>query len=556
MSCLTSDVRIVTERVCTCVDAILHPNTTNAQRYEANEQLNQMLQDIVNSKDNPASHLAVAFELISLTISHDAPDAHLAELYVYYGFKMLESIVKYRWYQLEEETRNQIIDAVRNWCGGRFFNIGADGRRTRPTRISTSKLVLGICSHCVSEIFIRTWPSKWKTFLVDVTIDYSLVTLYSLHDISYYLNTLLVPENANRRKEIIFDLTADHNVIYDYIAKCWKLAQDQPKEPEPLLNDYVRLVLLKSIELMESLLHWFPISEPIILQLLQMATSPSFDNQIRLNLFRCIHVIINRTKVRNEEVRFVEETFFNFGPTCFAHCLLVDILPSTVAMIVTAAGDGDNDEEKHEILTLVFEIATDIVCKAINLYNQISTSKKVLDSFEDNQHVWQRYLESTIKLMALNVTTTNNEDSLQKFLLQYARFDRCNKPRAECCCEQTTRTPIHLTTDIDFRLLELVCRTKMLPVDERTYNEAANNFVSYEHYETTVRLNRSKYIAFVQFLVTNNLAMGKEFILKQLARFLQGQLDYPVQVLANFCSIIIPKLDVDPQVWPSSFGFS
>lgn len=554
------------ESVTAALTVLFNHNSTNAERISANAKLNDLTKSEIHN--NSELYLNVALVLIGSKDETMAPSVndYLREIYVHYGFKMINELVKYNWYQFDQMRKDILKKACIDWCNLRLFSLV--GSTQIPCKIATSSLVLNACSQTITEIFIREWPNNWPNFLGEVTQSCSLVTLYSFLNISDYMHTRLIPSNPTRRKEIIKSLIQNREYVYEYFHHCLSIEESQGFHDLKLTIEYKQLLTLKSLETLETLFEWFPLNQDSIKRVFMLASnSPlNLDSQyqykVKLHSYRCIQAIIKLSNPnRTEDMDIISDVFYNCSPDQFLHYLVSNIL-GTYLRFRTPIEDHSL---LYELFILVLDIGVDAVCQVVSKYNKDTTNTRLRATMTDNQNLWMTFLNFTIDCLRHNNTAF--DEIILKFLLVYSKLHR---ESGDCCSR--LRTPIDPSVDqsIPLQILTLIGHCKIEPKSVSLASTceltACFNLDSYESYTILFNQNRGKFLSVVHEIARHHPHLCQVYIYNLFREMLGTvQVEMPNShwatgvrswnVVATMCAAIFPKLSPSPEVGGNSVSF-
>lgn len=545
---------------CQLIDVSVHPCSSNANRIEANTKLNDLTKTEIYT--NPDLYVNVALLLISQKDENDGPfvNNYTKEIYAHFGFKVINELVKYNWYQFDQARKNRLKEACIEWCTSRLFTRA--GNSLLPSKISTSSLVLNTCSQMITEVFIREWPNNWPNFLSDITQTSSLVTVYSILNISDYLHTQLIPANPHRRKEIIKTLMQNKEKIYKYFSQCLKVQESHEFHDIKFTSEYPQLLTLKSLETLESLFEWFYLEKEIIHQVLIVATNSDsplnldnlFQHKVKLRAFKCAQAIVKISNPnRLDDMAIISELFHDCSNGQFLEYLLCNILGSYLRFRKSI----EEHQQLYELFTVVLDIGIDTICQVITLYSKDTTNAKMRANIKNNQNLWMGFVNFLFECLKYNNACF--DETLLKFLLIYCKLRREGEENAKLI------SPIDYPFDstIPLQLLTFIGHYKIEPKSRGEVNKrelrSGFNIDSYESYLSLFNLNRNKFLTVVHELARNHEDVCKVFVVGILYELLGPvELSMPINnwtpgirswnVVATLFAAILPKLTPSPEV--------
>lgn len=556
-----AQLETVMKTTCQLIDVSVHPCSSNANRIEANTKLNELTKTEIYT--NPDLYVNVALLLISQKDENDGPfvnNDYTKEIYAHFGFKIINELVKYSWYQFDQIRKDRLKEACIEWSTSRLFTRA--GNTLFPSKISTSSLVLNTCSQMITEVFIREWPNNWPNFLSDITQTSSLVTVYSILNISDYLHTQLIPANSNRRKEIIKTLMQYKENIYEYFSQCLK-AQESPEFNDiKFSSEYPKLLTLKSLETLESLFEWFYLDKEIIHQVLVIATNSDspldldnlFQHKVKLRAFRCAQAIVKISNPnRPDDMAIISELFHDCSQGHFLEYLVCNILGGYLRFRKSI----EDHQQLYELFTVVLDIGIDTICQVITLYSKDTTNAKMRANIKNNQNLWIGFINFLFECLKYNNACF--DETLLKFLLIYCKLRREGDEDAKLI------SPIDSSFDstIPLQLLTFIGHYKVEPKSKGEVNKrelcVGFNIDSYESYLSLFNLNRNKFLNVVHELARNHEDVCKIFVMGILCELLGPvELSMPINnwtpgirswnIVATLFAAILPKLTASPEV--------
>lgn len=510
-------IQRISQEIYQYIYAILDSNSDPNLFLNGNRQLNEIINEHVIKDFN--IYIKVAINLIN---GQEIPSDHLKEISIDYGFKILEKIVKFKWYTLDTNIRKELQDFCIKCCD----------------QTLTSPLILNSGSRVITEIFFRDWPTNWKNFFLEITNNCSLMTIYTILNISYSINKLYEPNNALRRKEITKLLLNEKDLLYNYFIKCLSTTED---------TEYRKYIWIKSLEAIDSLLEWYILDETFITKIINIAIGNDFNPdylfsmKLKILEFACIQTIIQRQSSRFDDAMIISDIFFDLSQDKFPHYLITQ-LNSYLQVIKTKSND-----QLLELFPILINIIIKISIKIIVLYNQDSTNTKLKNSYTNNEEFWSKLIIFCFDCLELNLA--NFDEILLPFFIQIFKY---NPEEGEC--DKKIKLPIStkLFSTIPLKLMILIGNYKLDLKPEICAHEM-HSFYNIEDYAKLYFENKCKFVSIMNNCIGYYPEMCREFSFVLLNNLLgpienfQPFIDANVQSW-NMCINLIPKLKYSDQV--------
>lgn len=486
-----------------------------------NHSIQQRLNTVINQEihNDPDLFFRVARQLlkqiepvIHRTLSIEQSSSNLDEVFIetlcYFSFRILENIVKFDWYRFRNEQRNEAkIFATELCCD---FGKQISSSPNIYTRISNSNLILNTASRFVTEIFIREWPNNWPNFFDSITQSLSILTIHTFLNFSDYINKLFLPNNPNRRKEITKYLMFKQEQINNYLLQALSI------KIQSASTNTDQLMLLKTLEAIESLWEWFPLERKIIEKVNLLVEIIPFNNneflyRLRLLSLRSIETLLKRQVKRFEDTEVIEDVYFNLNDGGFTSkilklfCLRYCSIDNEIAL---------NDPKEFTVMISLLEIIITIACKIIHLFGLETTSDKSRQKMISNQPFWY-----DLNLMMSTLLVRDNvliDEKLLRYYLNLSKMivhHKLNISNGGVCRNETEKYLQSLQWD-DFYIDEVVKKICELKIVPKSQDSALDLFINdsldcYEDYLKFFRTNRTQFILFISNLIKLNPSMRK-----------------------------------------------
>lgn len=540
----------IKQNICIILDA----NSKNDQRNEANVLLNNIL--LTECLNNIELYMTVGLLMISSVNDTSDCGLNIREIFLSYGFNIVETLVKNKWQMFNLAQKEQLKNECVRWC------MSPINPNQQNNSWMSSSLVLNSCSRVIVEIFIQEWPFNWQNFINDITQTYSLITLYFIHNISLNIFSLQIPKNPIRRKEISKSLIDQSNKINLFILNCFSINSDNVNN-QHLQNSFNKLLLLKCLELLESLFEWYSLSPEIITKVINISMlQQSIDNKpmlySKLICFRNLNILINRQNNRLDDNFILNDIFFDFQSEKFAHRFITD----TLECYWNYLQQNDSDDEMFKLFLLVLDVAVNLMCRSMTIYNLDSTNATIRQSIVDNKQIWTVFVQFCIKLLKHNNAIL--DEVLLKFLFAFLRLadNSSNTEPAEADKCSPIYSIISEMFQNDFLSVIVSCKlnAKSKSVAEETELRHLTHFDSYESYLNFFNVNRSKFLSFFNKYTSLHSSLTEIFVLNILnaiqtychaASTNQFQIESALSswnITATVCSSLIPKIQFSSEV--------
>ncbi|KAH7642145.1 hypothetical protein HUG17_5190 [Dermatophagoides farinae] len=498
-------IRIV-EEIDNCIQIIMKPDASNDDRIKANSRLNDILTSDIYAKTD--LYLNVAMLIVNRSEDMIITNEFCIESLVTYGYQILEEIIKNNWYNFDHDRRENI----KTFCLTRFefrSNIAMK------VNLSTSNLFVNSCSRLITEIFMREWPNRWPQFLPKLTQEHSLISLYTILNISDYLTKLFLPYNSNRRREITKSLVSEKDNILEFL--CRNLLIMNIQNEHQMSIEYRKQIILKSLEVLDSLLDWYPLNENILIKIILTANlsnlnfEDTFLSQVKILSLRCIQTIITRSIKRPEDMEVMNGIFFDIDQSKFAHFLISQLNP----YFHLIKSSESNIDSLNQVFLLLLDISIEIVCRVMNLINQDSTHKSIVKSCNDNKSFWSTFMCFIFDCLAYD--NIIYDEILLKFLILYSKSQLTSKQDINDMENLKNNSilpvPFQLETTIPIRLLISIALLKLEPKPESMKPELKNScdLDSYESYLQIFRENKNKFLTVIRNLCQNYPQISQTF---------------------------------------------
>lgn len=488
----------------------------------ANHQLNEIITKHVINDSN--IFIKVAMNLIN---GQEIPVDHLKEISIDYGFKILEKIVKFKWYSLDQNIKKELQDFSIQYCDQKL----------------TSSLILNSGSRFITEIFFRDWPTNWKDFFPDITKNCSLMTIYTILNISYSINKLYEPNNALRRKEITKLLLMEKELLYNYFIRCLSMTEDNNPE-------YIKFIWIKSLEAIDSLLEWFILDEAIIIKIINIAIGNDFNSDYLFSMklktleFGCIQTAIQRQCPRFDDAIIISDIFFDLSPNKFSHYLITE-LHSYMQVLKSKPND-----QLFELFPILIDIIVKIATKIIVLYNQDSTNTKLRNTYTSNEEFWSKFISFCFDCLEMNLA--NFDVILLPFFIQICKHNPDTNSEIQSDKRLKLPIPEKLSNCIPLKLMILIGKYKLDLKPEFCTTEL-HSFYNIENYSKVYFDNKCKFVSIMNNFIVYYPEICRELSLNLLKNLLgpvehyQSSIDTNVKSW-NMCINLIPKLKYSDQV--------
>lgn len=572
---MDSTIDQVIDQVCRWIDISTGPMTNNVDRIDANTKLNDMINTVIYT--NPELYLKVALGLIGkLNNNERYVHDYLLEIYVHYGFKVINDLIKFSWYNnINANIKEELKDSCIQWCNSRLFS--RYGGNLAPNRISTSTLVLNSCSNVIAEIFIREWPNNWTNFFNGVTERTSLVTLYTFLNISDLIHNSQMPNNSMRRKELRSALSQNHEIIYSYFQKTLAIMESDIYLDVLLTLEYKQMVIIKSFETLDSLFEWFQLNETIINRIIYIAASlaPNLDSRysyrLKMIAYKCIQTLVQQINMTNpENSELLCDIFYNFSADKF----LFYFITHSLRTYFNYRHPIESHTELFDLCSLVLNIACEIMCQVIVLYNKKTTNSKMRKNITHNQELWSSFLNFIVSCLMHNNAIL--DDIALKFLLLYCKLRHGDSTLASSSSSSSALishgkvnliSPIDASVDHKFpmQILTLVGQCKTVPKPEPVANKCelrvSMQIDSYQCYCNLFLQNCNKFKMVIFEFAQHEREICQTYVTNMFheIRNSRSEMDSKVliqtgvrtwSVVSTMCSAIIPKIAVTPEFTP------
>lgn len=521
--------------LCQLISTVIDPSSTNQNRLQANQQLDNILQNEVSQ--DTKRYLQVAYLLISKSKSCDQTmDYQLRGFIGYYGFRLVQLSLQC---PPNAEMRSELKQKCIEWSHDPWLN-------------GASNLVVNECSKCIVQVFFKLWQNRyWISFFDDIFSENctSLVSLSVLLNISDSLHVQQLPANTSFRKEIISHLIKMSSRYNAYLINCFKLIESPS---DSIANETKERLFSKLTQAIDSLFVWFTIETQLVEHVLRLATSPlnSFPSVIRINLFEDIQTLIGRCQHLSEDYADTGELLFKFGPNKFIHFLTDQFVPNYLS---NCSSQIMSDPNEFKLFTMVLSVHVDLICHSLHLYNLSASHISLRTSYIENQQIWRGFLATTVRILDMNIEMF--DDILLKFLLALIKLAQ---PPAHdrLLLEQnwekvTSYSPIDADVEQEFftRFLTLFTR-KLLPKSETEMDQSdlysiATQFEDYDSYVAYFMSVKAKFVNCLNSFIMVQPEMCEKFILKILTdKFFTQPSEFhnlKWSVVAPLCSLIISK---------------
>ncbi|KAI6209644.1 Exportin-5 [Aphelenchoides besseyi] len=268
------------DEVVRAIRAIHDPETPNA---------------LENLKDgSPVQSIPTAFALIG----------NVERLISHVGWNIIEHIIRYKWHELEGETKLKIRNGVLDYISSGSFSISvADA----PIRTAISRAVVGIMEH--------EWPENWPELLpqfsaISVDAKYGVqcqMVFLVLKRLIENVFTLVSVEDNVRRKKLQSAITTHTTEIIQMIVMRIRLSVS-------IGNDEQSVLLSKAaIELLAEIFEWASgsvlaqsIDEIVEVLCLYLQTETCGIYEVTA---RCLYKLASRKRVKTDELPMVISIF-------------------------------------------------------------------------------------------------------------------------------------------------------------------------------------------------------------------------------------------------------
>nr|SZF06466.1 hypothetical protein QR98_0085950 [Psoroptes ovis] len=475
------------------IEITMKIESSNDQRNHANLFLNQLLTEKIH--ENVDIYLNVSIMMI---------ENFSDETLLLFAYRLLEEIIKYNWYNFDLKKQNDL----KMFCLSKLLNID-----------SLSSLLINSCSRLITEIFIREWPNKWREFFPKLyEKHHSLISINVLLNISDYLTKLLQPTNSNRRKEITKNLIDEKNKISNFFIKNLSIMEnDDSINSIPI--DKRKLLIMKSLESLESLLEWYPLTNELTLKIilltnlndLNIQQMDTFQNQLKIKSLQCIQIILKRSIKRQEDTIIINDMFFDLDEQKFANFLIVQT--NSYFNAIKSMIHNENFEILYDLFMILLDISIEIVCRVINLLNQDSTHQTIRKNCNENIKFWSIFFQFIFDCLSYN--NINFDEIILRFLLVYSKsqisFSDNNdeENNANVPTKSILPFPLQKDTMIPMRLLIIITNSKFKLKSEQELNDSISSTYdlvdSYENYLQIFYENRNKFLTIIRNLNDHQL---------------------------------------------------
>ena len=258
------------------------------------------LQQLKSDTGNCEVNADLAFQFILSTTTDDVSTIH----YRLFGLQLLESIIGHSWNSLSVQTKASVRSRLLDLVIKNDLN---------------QNILLNALVKCVVNVMIRDWPQKWPDLTTKLFgSPCNRTVLLVLWRITEDVGVLMIPDNSDRRRELLAALNDNVAMIFNYIGQ-------SVQSPD-------MTIALTSLKALTGILEWSPIDESLCDFLCNIVVQDSWDEEsieAKAVSFECISLILNR-KHRNMEEKRIILTFFkehNFSK--FVSCLRLLVTKTT-----------------------------------------------------------------------------------------------------------------------------------------------------------------------------------------------------------------------------------
>ena len=253
------------------------------------------LQQLKSDTGNCEVNASLAFQFI-LSTSDDVSSIH----YRLFGLQLLESIIGHSWNSLSVQTKTLVKSRLVELVIKNDLN---------------QNILLNALVKCVVSVMIRDWPQKWPDLSPKLFgSPCNRTVLLVLWRITEDVGVLMIPDNSDRRRELLAALNDNVGKIFNYIGESVQSSD--------------KAIALTSLKALTGILEWTPVDEGLCDFLSNIVIQDSWDEgstEAKAVSFECMSLILNR-KHRNMEEKRIILTFFkehNFNNLIFCLRLLV-----------------------------------------------------------------------------------------------------------------------------------------------------------------------------------------------------------------------------------------